>query len=60
MTNNIGVVFLDKDYRVIKVINSLKPFSFTPFIKKAKNVLEFKVNNMDQKNIEVGDRLKLI
>lgn len=56
----IDVIFLDKGYRVIKVINDMKPWRATSNIKEARYVVEMSSSKIgDTNTIEVGDRLEL-
>ncbi|MFO7929491.1 MAG: DUF192 domain-containing protein [Candidatus Humimicrobiaceae bacterium] len=59
MRYSIDVVFLDRHYRVIKIINSLKPFRFIPFVRSARNVLEFSAGFCYKEKIEIEDKLEL-
>jgi uncharacterized protein len=53
----IDVVFLNKSNEVIAIFYSLKPFRFTPFIKNASKVLEFKSGFITGTNLQAGDKL---
>ncbi len=54
MRYSLDAVFLDKEGRVIKVYSNLRPFRFTPFIKKAAHVVEFRAGFAYRNNITEG------
>lgn len=53
----IDAVFLNKSNEVMAIFCSLKPFRFTPFIKDASKVLEFKSGFIKSASLQVGDKL---
>lgn len=56
----IDVIFLDKDFRVIKVIRDMKPWSATSYIKEARYVVEMSSSKIrDTNTVEIGDQLEL-
>ena len=57
MTYALDVVFLDRDYKVCFIINSLAPWKFTKFIKSAAHVLELPAGAAAP--IKLGDQLVL-
>jgi len=56
----IDLVFLDKNFKVIKTVENLRPFWFSPIIWKASNVLELPVGTVKSKNINVDDQINLL
>ncbi len=55
---SIDVLFLDKEKRVVEVVEGLKPFKNYWPKKKAKYVVELPKNTVKEKEINVGDRLQ--
>ena len=53
----IDAAFLNKSNEVIAIFYSLKPFRFTPFVKDALKVLEFKSGFIKSASLKVGDKL---
>lgn len=56
----IDVVFLDADYRVIRVTVELKPWRLSPFVRRAKAVLELRAGRVKKAGLAEGDRLKIV
>ena len=54
----IDVIFIDKDYKVIKIISCLKPFSFGGVCWKAILVIEFPSGTLNSSNVGLGDSLQ--
>lgn len=54
----IDVLFLDKDLRVIRVVNALPPFR-TCAVKKAVYVLELPVGSIERTRTEPGDQIQI-
>jgi uncharacterized membrane protein (UPF0127 family) len=54
----IDVLFLDKDYRVIRAVNSLPPFR-TCTVRKAIYVLELPAGTIEQTGTETGDQVQI-
>jgi uncharacterized protein len=55
----IDVVALDKDLRVLKTWQRLRPWRLTPVSLKIHSVLELAPGQIHRLNIETGDRLAL-
>ena len=55
----IDVVFLDRDFKVVKTVESLKPFRFSPIVWKAKHTLELPTDSIKKHSIKVEDKLDL-
>ncbi len=55
----IDVVFVDKDNRVIHIIENMQPKKTSPIIKKSKFVIELNANILRDK-LAVGDKVSLI
>ena len=57
MSFSIDAVFLDKDFKVLRIFENLKPWRITPFIKNAESVLELPAGRCKGR-VSVGDRLE--
>ena len=55
----LDVVFLDKDNKVIHLIENLKPWQVSPVVKGAKSVLELSVGCIAIAPINLGDCITL-
>ncbi len=56
----IDVVFLDSEMKVVRTVASLKPFSISPIVWKAKSVLELPVGTIKTQEIKVGKQINLV
>jgi len=55
----IDVLFLDKDGRVLYLIHALKPFRFSPIVKRSAMVLELAVGILRATKTQIGDELEI-
>jgi uncharacterized membrane protein (UPF0127 family) len=55
----IDVVFLDRDYVVVKVVHDLRPWRFAA-ARRAKVVLELPGGAASRKGLKVGERLVIV
>ena len=58
MRFQIDVLFLDKDLRVMRIANHLRPFHIGPVVKNAVYVLELAAGVVDESHTEVGDQIQ--
>jgi uncharacterized protein len=56
----IDVVFIDKGFKVVKVIKNMVPGRTSPYVKEAWAVIEMPVDAELDSKLEVGDELELI
>ncbi len=54
----IDVLFLDKDYQVLRTVNALRPFR-TCTVRKAIYVLELPAGTIQETGTEVGDQIQI-
>jgi uncharacterized membrane protein (UPF0127 family) len=54
----IDILYIDKDYRVIRVDENMVPYRLGPFVTKSAYVLEVPVGTIAATNTKVGDQLK--
>jgi uncharacterized membrane protein (UPF0127 family) len=59
MKYSIDVVFLDREYRVMRIIRGLRPWRLSPIVFKANQVLELKNGSLSDK-IEKFDQLEVV
>lgn len=55
----IDVIFLDRDFVVVKILNNLKPWRTSPIVRGAYQVIELKAGIAAEKRINNGDKLSL-
>ncbi|MCG3208744.1 MAG: hypothetical protein FOGNACKC_02356 [Anaerolineae bacterium] len=54
----IDVVYVDKDYSVIRTTPNMVPYRLGPFVARSAYVLEMPVGVITQTSTQVGDQLK--
>jgi protein-S-isoprenylcysteine O-methyltransferase Ste14/uncharacterized membrane protein (UPF0127 family) len=59
LTHPIDVAFLNKDGRIVKLMNELPPKRITNILRTAYSVLEFPANTIKRQELEVGDVLEV-
>jgi len=57
---SIDVVFLDEDFKIVKMTENLRPFWFSPIVWKAKHVLELPVGTVRKKDLSISEKIDLI
>ena len=55
----IDVLFLDKNYKVVKTVENLRPFWFSPIVFRAKHTLEIPKGSIKKQSLEEGDEIKI-
>ena len=56
----IDVAYLDKNDRVVRVVERMKPWRVGPIALRAKRVVELPVGTLARTNTAIGDQLELI
>jgi uncharacterized protein len=56
----IDVAFVDRDWRVLKTVDSLKPWRLGPMIRKTRRVIELPAGSLQRTGSEPGDQLVLV
>ena len=56
----IDVVFLDREMRVLKLVENMRPFWVSPIIWQAAYVLELPIGTISSKPIRVDDQVNLL
>lgn len=59
MKFSIDVIFVDRNDKVCKIIQDLKPWKISGFVKNAKYVIEVPANKSEMLRIEVGDKVEI-
>lgn len=57
MFGPIDVLFMSADGEVVHVIEGMKPWTFSPYVKKARYVLECKSGTVKRFKVQVGQKL---
>ena len=57
MRFDIDVIFLDKERKVLKVIEKMKPWRLSPWVLSARSVLELGAGSL-QGSVRIGDVLE--
>jgi len=57
MRYSIDAVFIDGSGKVISAIKDIPPWRFTPYIRGARTVIEFRSGLLNNKMLNVGDRI---
>ena len=56
----LDVVFLDRKYKVVKIMEDLKPWKISPVVFKAQSVLELPVGSIKKYQIAENDVLEIM
>ena len=56
----IDVLFLDKEFNIVKILDYLKPWRCSPYVRGAFQAVELKAGEAKKKDIEIGDNLSLL
>jgi len=56
----IDAIFLDKELRVVKLIENLRPFRFTAPSLRAYSVVEMAAHTVSRLPLQVGDQLRIV
>ena len=57
MKFSIDVVFVDRAYRVVGLVQNIKPFQLSPFFFKANKAIELCSGCIQQKSVSINDLL---
>jgi uncharacterized protein len=56
----IDVVFLDRELKIVRLVENLRPFRFTRPHLSARSVLEMPAHRIAETGLKVGDRLEFV
>ncbi len=56
----LDLVFLDENYKVVRLVQNLKPFKISPVVWQAKHTLELPSGSIEKYSLKVGDQLDLV
>lgn len=55
----IDAVFVDRDRRVVRIVERLRPWRIVAWVRGARDCLELPAGSADQAGVQVGDELRL-
>jgi uncharacterized protein len=56
----IDVIFLDRELRIVKLVENMRPFRLTAPNRSARSVLELSAHSISRANLKVGDQLEIV
>lgn len=56
----IDVIFLDRELRIVKLVENLRPFRLTAPHRAARSVLEMSAHTISRTRLQVGDKLEIV
>lgn len=56
----IDVIFLDRELRIVKLVENMRPFRLTTPHREARSVLEMSAHTISRAQIKVGDQLEVV
>lgn len=56
----IDVIFLDRELRIVKLVENMRPFRLTAPHREARSVLEMTAHSISHANLKVGDQLEIV
>ncbi|MGE0885038.1 MAG: DUF192 domain-containing protein [Blastocatellales bacterium] len=56
----IDVIFLDRELRIVKLVENMRPFRLTAPHRAARSVLEMPANSISRAQLKVGDQLEMV
>lgn len=56
----IDVIFLDRELRIVKLVENMRPFRLTAPHREARSVLEMSAHSISRANLKVGDQLEIV
>ncbi len=59
MNMPIDVLFLGEDNQIVYVIEQMRPWAFSRYVKRAKTVLECYSGTFAQSHLKIGDKLNI-
>ncbi len=57
MRYSIDIVFIDENGKVISTLKDIPPWRFTPYIREARSVIEFRSGSLKGETLNAGDRI---
>ncbi|MFN0110068.1 MAG: DUF192 domain-containing protein [Blastocatellia bacterium] len=60
MHYSIDVIFLDRDLRIVKLVENMRPFRLTAPHREARSVLEMAAHSISRAQLKIGDQLELV
>ena len=56
----IDVIFLDRELRIVKLVENMRPFRLTAPHRASRSVLEMSAHTISQVQLKVGDQLEIV
>lgn len=56
----IDVIFLDRELRIVKLVENMRPFRLTAPHRAARSVLEMSAHSISRAGLKVGDQLEVV
>jgi uncharacterized protein len=56
----IDVIFLDRELKIVKLVESMRPFRMTRPHRAARSVIEMPANTISRTGLKIGDRLEVV
>ena len=56
----IDVIFLDRELRIVKLVENMRPFRLTAPHREARSVLEMSAHSISRAQLKVGDQLEVV
>lgn len=60
MLFTLDLIFLDRDYTVVKIVRNVAPFNMVTGGRKAASILEFASGWFDWNKLHIGDKLEIL
>ncbi|MCD4669373.1 MAG: DUF192 domain-containing protein [Actinomycetia bacterium] len=60
MRYSIDAVFIDESGKVISAFKDILPWHFTPYVRGARSVIEFRSGSLKEESLNAGDRIILM
>jgi len=60
MNFSIDVLFVDKKYKIVKILNDFKPNKFTQIYWSVNKAIEFPSGTLNSSNSQIGDQLQIL
>lgn len=53
----LDLVFLDQNHKIVRLVENLKPWSFSPIVGKAKHTLELPAGAIKKHSLKINDKI---
>ena len=59
MNFSLDLIFLDKQNRIVELVERIPPYRISPFVVKAEKVIELKAGIIESREVRIGDKLEI-